>query len=361
MATIVARKTKHGKTIYRVLVRRKGHRPLSAHFDKLGQAREWANQTEAAVKDGRYFKTQPGDGKTLGQLLDKYIAEELPKRRDQHHTLRLLGWWRGQLGHLYLKDLRPHVLSECRETLAKTKSIRGGALAGSTINHYLAALSHVFTLAVKEWEWMEDNPISKVRRCKLPKGRTRFLSDNERERLLAACRESSSPYLYAVVMVAICTGARFGEILSLRWEDVDFERRIMRLLQTKNGDMRGVPLAAPAFAEILKLREARRGDAPWVFRRACDGARPIEIRKHWFAARKKAGLHDFRFHDLRHTAASYLAMNGATLLEIAAVLGHKTLSMVKRYSHITDQHTSVILNRMTEKVFNDAPNRTPEG
>lgn len=353
MASIVARKTKDGKTVYRALVRRKGERPVSAHFEKLGMAREWARQTEAAIKEGRYFKVQPGEGKTLNELLDKYIAEEVPKRRiEQQKTQHQLRWWRGQLGHLYLKTIRPYLLSECREKLMKEYAFRKKkTMAASTVNQYMAALSHVFTIAVKEWEWMDENLLFKVRRCKLPKGRTRFLSDEERERLLAACRESKSPYLNAVVTVAICTGARFGEIMGLKWENIDFERRIMRLEQTKNGEKRAVPLAAPAFAEILKLNEARRGDAPWVFRRAGDAKRPIELRKHWFAAIEKAGIENFRFHDLRHTAASYLAMNGATLLEIAAVLGHKTLSMVKRYSHITDQHTSVILEKMTGKMF----------
>jgi integrase len=360
MASITARKTKGGSTVYRVLIRRKGERPMSAHFEKLGMAREWAAQTEVAIKEGRYFKAQPGEGKTLNELLDKYIAEELPKRRlDRQKTVYQLVWWRGQLGHLYLKALRPAVLSECRERLIYQASRRGRPMASSTVNQYMAGLSQVFSIAVKEWEWMDENPMQKVRRCKLPKGRTRFLSDAERERLLAACRESTSPYLYAVVVVAICTGARFGEILGLRWEDIDFDRRIMRLEQTKNGEKRAVPLAAPAFAEVLKLREARRGEAPWVFRRSCDTKRPIELRKHWFIAIKKAGIADFRFHDLRHTAASYLAMNSASLLEIAAVLGHKTLAMVQRYSHITDQHTSAILDRMTGKVFGDEGNSTP--
>jgi integrase len=225
-------------------------------------------------------------------------------------------------------------------------------MSASTANHYLASFSHAFTIAVREWEWLDNNPLGKVSRCSLPRGRTRFLSDEERENLLAATRESPSPYLHAVVTVAICTGARFGEIMSLRWDNVDFERHIMRLERTKNGDKRAVPLAPPAMAEIIKLRDQFGTKSIWVFTRS-DHKRPIELRKHWFRAIEKAGIQNFRFHDLRHTAASYLAMNGATLLEIAAILGHRTLQMVQRYSHISDQHTADILGKMSEKVFGE--------
>jgi integrase len=352
MASIVARKTKDGKTIYRVMIRRKGEKHLSAHFDKLGLARDWAQSTEAAIKEGRYFKVHQGQDKTVADLIERYLAEELPKRRPNGRsgTIKMLAWWKKEIGNLYLKDIRPSILSKCRDKLRRVKTDKGTPLAASTANHYLAAMSHAFTIAMKEWEWVEDNAFFKIRRCPLPRGRMRFLSDDERERLLAATRESESPYLHAVVIVAICTGARYGEIMTLRWENIDFERRIMRLEQTKNGDKRAVPLAPPAMREILRLREEYGKRSPWVFSRT-DKKKPIILIKHWRAAREQAGLKDFRFHDLRHTAASYLAMNGASLLEIGAILGHRTLQMVQRYSHVTDQHTAKILEKMTTNIL----------
>lgn len=354
MATIVARKTKDGKTVYRVEVRIKGFKPASAHFEKKSDAKEWAINTEAAIKQDKYFKNSEGDGKTLHDLLDRYLRDEMPHRNRSTNNIRQLKWWRKELGPLFLTHIRPSHIAACRDKLRKHGYEGKHPCSPSTTNQYLAALSHVFTLAMKEWEWVEDNPVTKVRRCKLPAGRTRFLSDGEREHLLAICRHSRSPYIYPLVMLAICTGARFGEIINLRWEDIDFERHMMRLEKTKNGEKRAVPLAPPAFAEICKLHETRRPGAEWVFaRRDGKSSGPFTIKKYWEEAKEEAALPDFRFHDLRHTTASYLAMNGATLLEIAAVLGHKTLAMVKRYSHITDQHTSVILNKMTGKVFGD--------
>jgi integrase len=351
MASIVARKTQDGGTVYRALVRIKGFKPVSAHFEKKSDAKEWATNTEAAIRQDKYFKNSEGDGKTLYDLLERYMRDEMPHRNRSTNNIRQLNWWRQELGPLFLSKIRPSHIAACRDKL-RTRGYEGKhPCSASTTNQYLAALSHVFTLAMKEWEWVDDNPVTKVRRCKVPPGRVRFLSDQERETLLSACRESPCPYLYPLVMLAICTGARFGEIISLQWENIDFERCTMRLEHTKNGERRAVPLAPPAFAEILKLYEGRKKGAIWVFARA-DGKGPFTVKKYWERAVEQAALQDFRFHDLRHTTASYLAMNGATLLEIAAVLGHKTLQMVKRYSHVTDQHTAAILGKMTEKVFN---------
>lgn len=352
MASITPRKLKDGKLVYRALVRLKGHPHASAHFEKRSDAKDWAYQTEAAIKQGRYFPTSGNDNRTLNDLIDRYNLDEMPKRNYSRNNERQLIWWRRELGAYFATAIKPSHIAACRDRLRHTGSDGTRPCSASTTNQYLAALSHLFTLAVKEWEWVQDNPVSKVRRCKLPHGRTRFLLDAEREALLSACRSSRCPYLYPLVLLAICTGARFGELITLKWQNIDFERRLMRLEKTKNGEKRAVPLAPPAYNEMLKLYEARRGGVTWLFPR-CDGQAPFTVKKYWESAMREAELENFRFHDLRHTTASYLAMNGATLIEIAAVLGHKTLQMVKRYSHVTDQHTSAILGKMTGKVFGD--------
>jgi integrase len=152
------------------------------------------------------------------------------------------------------------------------------------------------------------------------------------------------------VVLALATGARLGELLGLRWADVDLTRGVARLARTKNGEPRTLPLAGHALA-ILKARAAeRRSDASFVFPSE-HGRTPATLRKPWERALAEAGIADFRFHDLRHTAASYLAMTGATPTDIAAVLGHKTLAMVKRYAHLSDQHVSRVVARMNESIF----------
>lgn len=229
------------------------------------------------------------------------------------------------------------MLVESREALAKDH-------APTTVVCYLAALSHAFTIAVKEWGWMEDAPMRRVSKPKEPRGRVRFLSDEERGRLLEACRASENPYLYPVVVLALSTGARKMEILSLRWHDVNFQRQVLTLHTTKNGERRVLPSHGHAWDLLQQHAKVRRIDSPFVFP-SRNGHKPFDIRRAWEAVLKEANIPDFCFHDLRHSAASYLAMDGASLAEIAEILGHKTLAMVKRYAHLSAAHTAGVVAR----------------
>jgi integrase len=189
-----------------------------------------------------------------------------------------------------------------------------------------------------------------VQRLRAPRGRVRVLSDEERPRLLAACQGSRTRCLYLVVLLAVSTGGRKMEILALRWPDVDLQREVLTFHQTKNREPRRVPLTGPALTLMQHHARRRRRDTDLVFPRR-DGHRPVEIRAAWQRALRDAGIADFRFHDLRHSAASYLAMEGASLVELAEVLGHKTLAMVQRYAHLTEAHTRRVVARMTAAKF----------
>jgi integrase len=180
-----------------------------------------------------------------------------------------------------------------------------------------------------------------------PRGRVRCLSDAQREALLAASAESRDRRLLALVILAVSTGARQLEIVRLRWRDVDLARRVAMLPETKTGGRRAFSLAGRALEILEAMNAAKRAGAVFVFEG--ETVTPVFPRKAWDDAVAKAGLEDFRFHDLRHSAASYLAMSGATLAELAAVLGHKTLAMVKRYTHLTDLHTSGVVSRMNAR------------
>jgi integrase len=242
-----------------------------------------------------------------------------------------------------LADVTPAVIVECRGTLAKDH-------APATVARYLAALSHAFTVAVKEWGWVDDSPLRRVTKPKEPRGRVRFLADEERERLLDACRASDNPYIYPVVVLALSTGARKMEILKLMWRDADFQRQVITLHKTKNGERRVLPLTGHAWELIQHHAKVRRIDSPFVFP-SRNGQKGFDIRRAWESVRQQANIPDFRFHDLRHSAASYLAMNGASMAEIAEILGHKTLSMVKRYAHLSEAHTAGVVARMNKKIF----------
>jgi integrase len=207
-------------------------------------------------------------------------------------------------------------------------------------------------MSVKEWGWSHENPVLKVTRLKEPRGRVRFLSDEERAALLIACKNSGSEYLYTAVVLALSTGARKMEILGLKWQGVDLTRRTITLHETKNGERRVLALESKALELMMQHAKIRTLHCAFVFPgKFLD--KPIDLTTPWKSALQRAGIKDFRFHDLRHSAASYLAMNGASLAEIAEILGHKTLSMVKRYSHLSDLHTSQVVARMNEKICVD--------
>ena len=350
MAAIEKRTTGRGEVTYRVKIRLRGHPTVSATFPRKTDARRWAAQTEAAIREGRYFHTAESQRHTLTELIDRYVREVLPSKRSGRDQARQLAWWRDQLGDRLLSDITPPLLAEYRDRLAGTSARTGRPRAPATIIRYMAALSHVFTVAVREWQWMDSNPLLKVTKPKEPRGRVRYLSDDEREALLAACRESLNPWLYTAVVVALSTGMRQSELMWLRWRDVDLDGGRIVLHETKNGERRAVPLTGPALALLREHSKARRTDADLLFPgRRKD--RPIELRVPWMAALKRAGIEDFRWHDLRHSTASYLAMNGATLAEIAEVLGHKTLAMVKRYAHLSEAHTASVVERMNRRIF----------
>lgn len=347
MATIRKRETSKGEIRFQAQVRLKGFPPQNATFNRITDAKRWIQATEAAIREGRHFRTSEAKRHTLAELIERYIENELPKKpKSINMQGRQLRWWKKELGYLSLADVTRTKLAEARDTLHKDRQ-------AATVVRYMAALSHAFTIAVNEWGWLEENPMRKVTRPKEPQGRVRFLSDDERKRLLIACKASKCKHLYPVVVLALSTGMRQMEMLRLRWPDIDMQRGYMILHETKNGERRAVPLVGHAKELITELAKVRRLDTDLVFYSERRPESPVFIRTPWGKALKDAGIKDFRFHDLRHTAASYLAMNRASLAEIAEVLGHKTLQMVKRYAHLSEQHTSTVLESMNVKMFKD--------
>lgn len=327
-------------------------RTRTASFQRKTDAKSWAANIESELRRGKYVADAEALRRTVGDLVDRYIRELPHKARNKSSakTKQQLEWWKAELGRVAIADCTPAVVIEARDRLAQGTASNGRPRGRSTVNRYLAALSHAFSTAVREWQWTDTNPVASVSKLAEPRGRTRFLSDDERARLLEACRASRNPDLYSVVVLALSTGARRGEILGLRWGDVDLPRGVIVLRDTKNTDTRAAPLVSHAH-ELLKARKkVRRVDTDMVFP-GRKKHRPQDIKKSWHAALAAAGIEDFRFHDLRHSAASYLAMSGATLAEIAEVLGHRTLQMVKRYAHLTEAHTSRVVARMNAGIF----------
>jgi len=352
MATIESRTTENGTVAYRARVRIKGFPAQSATFERKTDAREWAKQTEAAIKDGRYFKTAEAKKHTVREMTERYL-EYMKHRNPKRHPWveQYLDWWVQQIGPYALSDVTKALIIEQRDKLMASEGRNVKKRAPGTVNRYMTALSHAFSVAMNEWEWVQDHPMKKISKLPEPRGRVRFLDDDERKRLLEACQQIDSPYLYIFVVLALSTGARHGELINLCWRDVELSRKVIILHDTKNKERRVLPLASHALDLIKAHHEARNVASELVFPSPSNPGQPWSSRSTWLAALDKAKITDFRFHDLRHSAASYLAMNGASLAEIAEVLGHKTLAMVKRYSHLSEAHTAKVVERMNQKIF----------
>lgn len=350
MATIEERKTYDGRTSYRVQIRLKGYPSQTATFARLTDARKWAQQVESSIREGKYFKNAESKKHTFKELIDRYVMGVLPNKKDSRKREGQLMWWKEQLGHYLLSEVTPAIIAEKRDLLLSGVTPRGTKRSPATVVRYLAALSHAFTVGCNEWGWVDDSPLRKVTKPKEPRGRVRFLDTSERECLLRVCQESKNRYLYMVVVLALSTGMRLGEIMQLRWGDVDLEKGRIILHETKNGERRVVPLVSYALQLLRDLMEKRHGDTILLFP-SNKRKKSMNLRGAWESAVQKAKLLDFRFHDLRHSCASYLAMSGASLTEISEVLGHKTLQMVKRYSHLSESHTSKVVEKMNDKLF----------
>lgn len=370
MATVQKRKNEDGTTGYRVMIRLKGHPQASATFARLTDAREWASKTENEMKAGRYFGA--AKRKTLNDLYDKYKVAASSNLKSWDEVDRRLGWWRARMGNEMLDAITPTRIAECRdELLATPKTYGGGKRSGADVNRTIAALSSAMAHAVKELGWIERNPCERVTKQKEAGGRIRFLSDEELPVLLNAVRASPHPDLLPAVLLALTTGARKGEILGLRWSQIDFKRRAITLNhgETKNNVGRALPLSG----EVVKLLQARNKvrkiDDDRVFPPA-ENCQELELREPWKAALVLAGIDvreatrkgrvkagappvmtsDFRWHDLRHTAASYLTMEGVSAIEIARVLGHKTLAMSLRYSHLAPNRVTELGDRLADRL-----------
>lgn len=349
MATIEERISKKGVRSFRALVRVAGYPAKSATFSRKTDAKLWASNIEGEMKRGRYIDSTESKKHTLNMAIDRYLREVLPsKPKNARNVAQHLKWWGETLGSFSLNEITPSRISQTRDQLLAGLSNKGIRRSPSTIVRYLASLSVLLSLCYREWQWIEENPIAKVSKPSEPRGRVRFLDDDERDRLLNECRASSNPYLYTFVVLSMASGMRRGEVMNLRWKDVDLERGRVILHETKNGERRLVPVSGLAL-ELLKGLYAQRNEASTLIFPGTDPHKPIDLRFPWEQALKAAEIKDFRPHDLRHCCASYLAMSGASLAEIAEVLGHKTLTMVKRYAHLSEAHTSAVVAKMTQK------------
>ncbi|MGH3429196.1 MAG: tyrosine-type recombinase/integrase [Mycobacteriales bacterium] len=331
----------------------------------MKEARAWASSVEASIREGRHFPHAASRRTSFDALAKDYIETALTEfdEKEKGTRVRQLDWWAKQFAGLSLAEVSADRISKARDALGAESFAKGKVRVvrrtgeiivpkeykrtPATVNRYLATLSHTLSFAVKERRLLERNPVGDIRRKREPRGRTRFLSDEERTALLEACAKSDWTPLRTLVLLAITTGARKGELIGLRWVDADMKSGRALVREAKNGEQRTLPLAGKALEALhaLKLKGSARSE--YVFPNRSGHPGPFEhFDSYWYEALETAGIDGFRFHDLRHTTASMLAAQGCSLLEIADVLGHKTLAMVKRYSHLVVDHKARVIERL---------------
>ncbi len=378
MATIERRERKSG-VVYLADVRIHGFPRQKKTFKRLTDAKLWAQQVESDIRKGEFKNVVKTAGKkTLKDVSERYRRDVLPHKADTTQRMEntFLTYWENALGDYALSYIEPETINEKLRELAAAGDGRRKPVDGDgnsqdkpapppapksrkTLKHYRDTLALLFKHA-KAWGWTASDPMEGVTPItKIRNERTRYLDEDERKELLEACKASDNAQLYPIVVFALSTGARKNEVVSLTLDDLDLKRGSAVFRNTKNGDTRAVPVVGhlkDVLEDQVKTTKAlykemeHKPPKRWLFPRA-DGQSPIDIRKAWENARDAAGLVDFRFHDLRHSTASYLAMSGASQLEIAEVLGHRTLQMVRRYAHLSESHVKGLVTELNDKLF----------
>jgi integrase len=331
---------------------RHGTCPTKACAEKCSKTAE--QELKAGVGTGRT---------TVAKLFDLYEAAYLPEVAKSAHKYRQhLAWWRKELGAYLVRAVTPQLIAAAKGRLKEERTRRGACRSNSTVNRYVTTLSSVWTWASSaEVGLASRHVVREVERLTEPAGRVRWLSRpvdvagggerSELERLLRACSKSGSKILFDVVMLLLGTGCRENEIMSLRCRDVRLHESgfTVSAMVAKTKRARFVPLEGAALevarrrlsiagAESEYLLPSRKGQAgtfPWTA---------------WRTALRRAGIDNFRPHDLRHTHGSYLAMLGRTLPEIMQALGHTTPTVALRYIHLSDSHKRGVAAQMNEQM-----------
>jgi integrase len=329
------RRVKHVSYGYTLMVAGRREKRFSSAWQTEAEAWAALRARQQAIEAGQLT---PPATRRLGELVPEYL------RYKADHGKRSLTEDRRILTTRILPAFGTDLLVKrlTADQVGQYERRRISEVSAFTVANELTVLRHMLRLA-RRWGYLEHVP--EIELPKKPEGRQRYLEPDEITRLLSACRRSKNPRLLPIVTLALNTGMRKGEILDLAWERVDLATSRITLYRTKSGKPRGVPLNRAVYDGLVALEpDSTRGEGP-VFKRR-NGAAWGQIRTAFTGALKKAGISGFRFHDLRHTAASHLVMRGASLKDVQEILGHSDLKMTQRYAHLSPTHLRGAVERL---------------
>jgi integrase len=306
----------------------------SSGYSRFRDAEALLLQRRNDVKEGKQPEVKRITNHIFNEMADQYKvwAERQRSYRSKEGFINQLV---EAFGNLPLRRFNSMLVEQFQTERAQ----RGNKPA--TINRLVATLKHMFTKAV-EWDMVEEQTLKRIRKAKLLEEnnrRLRYLSKEECQALINSCDKHLNP----IVVCALHTGMRKGEILNLKWDNVDLKHGFILLDQTKNGERREIPINLTLREALTELFQGtkdrpRRLDVPYVFYYPPTGKPYQDVKRSFSTACRRAKIRDFRFHDLRHTFASHLVMARQDLTTVKELLGHKTLTMTLRYAHLAPSH-----------------------
>jgi len=304
------------------------------------QAERLLYKRKTEIAEAKFFGSQRKEEIPFDKMVNEYL--------EFHSKPYKKSFWRDEISVTHLisffgsNTLQKITLLD----VDKYKVQRLTVVSRSTVNREIACLKHIFSKP-KEWGKINDNPIATAKLFRVDNKRVRYLEKEEIARLLTV----SSGYLKPIIVVALNTGMRKGEILHLKWSDIDLENQIIHITDTKNREVREIPMNEVATRTVLGIKKNPRG--PYVFCKK-DGTPYKDVRDGFTNALERAAIRNFRFHDLRHTFASHLVMAGIDLKTVQELLGHKTFDMTLRYSHLSPDHkrrAAEVLGRRMDTIW----------
>lgn len=343
MAYIKESRTKSGEKRYQTQVRLKGLKPIVRTFRLKKDAVAFVRKVEGDSELSRKLGAPVAESILFKDLVDLYMHQH--QGRDPSIVGRL-AYWVSRFGDKPVTQIDEEAVDDGLIKLAEERT-------GSTVNRYKSTLSAVFIFYIRHKDYKKlvlhikfTNPVrgETVSKFSENPAKDRFLDQAEQEALIKACKSSHWEKLYLLVLMALTTGARKGELLNLKWDAIDFQNRTAALIrgETKNKKPRLLPLTKPVIQELMKYREITNF---LIFQSTVSKSTPFDVKKAWYKALQTSGIGHCRFHDLRHTAASNLVRAGRTLFEVGTLLGHSSIQMTQRYSHLAIHDTRDMVDK----------------
>lgn len=290
-------------------------------------------EIELKIVKGKFLRITEPKKIVFDELCDEYLkfskANKAPQsyRRDQVNVKNLLKSFSGKL----VSEISAYELERYKNSRVKE-------VTPASVNRELSCIKHMFNKAV-QWGYLHENQLHSVAKFKEPAGRVRYLTEQEIEKLLSCCAKHLKP----IVITALNTGLRKSEILNLKWSDIDLKNRVVKITMTKNNELKIIPMNDLLYSELISIEPGI--DNQYVFVNG-NGKPYGDIKVGFASAVKRAGIKNFRFHDLRHTFASRLVMAGVDIRTVQELMGHKDIRMTMRYSHLSDIRLKEAVKRL---------------